>query len=73
MWVSDPAASQGMITQPDSKILITSPGPNSLSKAFQPAVTVAHGLIDCTAVVVYLQRKLGVINELGINSSTILQ
>lgn len=66
-------ASYIMVTQPDSEILITLPQPNSFNKAFQQAVTGAHGLIDCTAVIVCLQGKLEVINGLGINSSTISQ
>ena len=68
-----PLASYGIVTQPDSEALQTPPQPNSFSKAFQQAVTVAHALIDGTAVVVCLQGKLGAINGLGINSSTILQ
>lgn len=45
---------------------------NSFSKVFQQTIIMAHGLIDCTAVIIYLQGKLGVINGPGINISTIL-
>lgn len=69
MWVVNPLASYRTVTQLGSEILITLPQPSLFSKAFQQAVTGAHGLIDCTAVIVCLQGKLGVINRLGINSS----
>lgn len=65
-------ASHGIVTQPDGMILITPPQPESFSTAFQQTVTVSHGLKDCTAVMVCLKGKSGLINGLWINSTTVL-
>jgi hypothetical protein len=54
-----------MVTQSDAQILITPPPSNSFSRDLQQAIAVAHGLTNCTAVIVCLQGKLGVINGWG--------